>query len=36
LAYCEIPTNFFQRHIGNLNDFLARKRKKTVLAGLRR
>jgi hypothetical protein len=26
---------FFQRHIGNLNDFLARKRKKTVLAGLR-
>jgi hypothetical protein len=25
----------FQRHIGNLNIFLARKIKKTVLAGLR-
>jgi hypothetical protein len=28
LAYCEIPTFFFQHHIGYLNAFLARKRKK--------
>jgi hypothetical protein len=35
ILHCEIPTIFFQRHIGNLNGFLAAKRKKTVLAGLR-